>query len=470
MGPIKCLEKAGAVASICTLVGGCQNLGAIAIDQGRDRYNSVLQSTAKVQTLANIVRVASHDSTSFIDVAEVDASTTLTGTGGGTVAGIGSKPASYGLLGTLTGGATYTEQPVVKYVPLTGSGLVAQVARPLTVDAIVSLVTSNWPAVAVLDLTASSITPDQQSAFAALNIIASLTSGYHASLVAGKTDLTSPPKQAQQQNASNEKSSPPANDTLILFIRPSKTENLKDREDIDSMTRRLGCLYNGTQKTTSDHRIELRTEPVPDTKLKGDLTNGAPFLQTLTGIGILKNATERPAPKIRIVSRDEYETIRSNKWNNPNNNPNLDVGFYTLLKKEQDRNPNDNPSLDTKKKYRNLLKRVENSFSDPTLDDDTLSDKLLLYEPDKGNKNTCSDEFIYGNTVLGLLRRYILIIRDDIPPANAYVAYPYQGRWYYIDGDDEISKKNFNLISLLLTVMSVPSTTTPITTSISLGP
>ena len=63
-----------------------------------------------------------------------------------------------------------------------------------------------------------------------------------------------------------------------------------------------------------------------------------------------------------------------------------------------------------------------------------------------------------------------LIVEDDISPINAYVAYLYQGKWYYIDGEDEISKRNFNLISLLLTVMSVPSTTTPITTSISLGP
>lgn len=536
MGQIKCLEKAGAVASICTLVGGCQNLGAIAIDQGRDRYNSVLQSTAKVQTLANIVRVASHDSTSFIDVAEVDASTTLTGTGGGTVAGIGSKPASYGLLGTLTGGATYTEQPVVKYVPLTGSGLVAQVARPLTVDAIESLITSNWPTITVLDLTAFSISPYRRQSFAALNLIAELADDERALLlVAGKSDLTST---KQPSSGGSGSTGNPTNDTLKLFYRSSRDQKETRDEKINlRVLKQLNCLYDGTQAKQADQAspqttnlttsqddtkittqtntktdnqtttqtntqtntqtktqtktqidqfpppsikpskshaelaeaevqpgyIELRTAPAA---LQNNIKNPIPLLKTYSGIGMLKNATEKPEPKISIVSREKYDKIHKHEWNTP------DGGFYTLL--IEDQNDDDNPKLKEGGEWAHYVPEVISSFNsaiNDKLDSKTIQKHLMLYEPNTIHPVTCNNaNFIYGNIVLGLLRRYILIIQDDFPPINAYVAYLYQGKWYYIDGEDEISKRNFNLVSLLLTVMSVPSATTPITTSISLGP
>jgi hypothetical protein len=102
------------------LLGACQVVGPVAIDAGRDRYNSALQSTAKVQTLANIVRVYKHEPMSFMDVTEVDATTTLAGTASSTVSGIGSKPGTYGTLGSITPGISYSESPLIRYVPLVG--------------------------------------------------------------------------------------------------------------------------------------------------------------------------------------------------------------------------------------------------------------------------------------------------------------------------------------------------------------
>jgi hypothetical protein len=68
-----------------------------------------------------------------------------------------------------------------------------------------------------------------------------------------------------------------------------------------------------------------------------------------------------------------------------------------------------------------------------------------------------------------LLRRYILVIVDDHPPANAYVVDADLGKWYYIAGDDEISQKNFNLISLFLTMMATPSALPPLSPVINVG-
>jgi hypothetical protein len=64
----------------------------------------------------------------------------------------------------------------------------------------------------------------------------------------------------------------------------------------------------------------------------------------------------------------------------------------------------------------------------------------------------------------------MLIIQSDTPPPpNAYVSYFDRGLWHYIDGDDTISQKNFNLISLFMTVMASPPTSAPLSTSITIG-
>jgi len=322
------IKKAGIVAGTLTLLVGCQNVGPLAIDAGRDRYNSAIQSTAKVQTLANIIRVANHDSTSFVDVTEIAATTTLTGTAGGNVSGIGSRPGTFGTLGSVTSGVTYTEAPIIRYAPLTGQGLVSQMVRPLTADAIESLITSSWPTVAVLDLVALTISPDQESSFAALNIISLLAKDYSVMLAAGKSELTSAenptaPRPASQDTNSNA-SRVPANDALIIFRRPPNPAASRDPAvSLASNPRRtsqlwelLSSIYKGTQKNSAKS-IELRMAQVPPAKMLKEplITTGVPLLKTYSGIGILKNETEQPSPKIRFVPRALYNEIKSQPWN-----------------------------------------------------------------------------------------------------------------------------------------------------------
>jgi len=467
------IKKAGIVAGTLTPLVGCQNVGPLAIDAGRDRYNSAIQSTAKVQTLANIIRVANHDSTSFVDVTEIAATTTLTGTAGGNVSGIGSRPGTFGTLGSVTSGVTYTEAPIIRYAPLTGQGLVSQMVRPLTADAIESLITSSWPTVAVLDLVALTISPDQESSFAALNIISLLAKDYSVMLAAGKSELTSAenptaPRPASQDTNSNA-SRVPANDALIIFRRPPNPAASRDPAvSLASNPRRtsqlwelLSSIYKGTQKNSAKS-IELRMAQVPPAKMLKEplITTGVPLLKTYSGIGILKNETEQPSPKIRFVPRALYNEIKSQPWNKKAG----ELGFYMLLPNEEDRD--DNPQY---RRMGPVNAEIEDWIirtSEFVERDDT--DRLMLYEP-KTDLSVSSPDFVRGNRRLGSLRRYVLIITDDVAPANAYVAYPYKGIWYYIDADDSVSQKNFNLISLLLTMMSVPSTLPPITTSISAG-
>ena len=131
------------------VLGGCQMVGPIAIDQGRDRYNHIIQSTAKEQTLSNIIRVSHHEPTAFMDVTEVDATSTFSGNVSGGVTGIGARADTAGgtlagQVGAVAGGVTYSESPLIRYQPLLGQSLVAQLATPVSPDVIWSLYDSNW--------------------------------------------------------------------------------------------------------------------------------------------------------------------------------------------------------------------------------------------------------------------------------------------------------------------------------------
>jgi hypothetical protein len=485
------IKKAGLVAGALVFVGGCQSVGPLAIDAGRDRYNTTLQSTAKAQTLANIIRVYNHDSTSFMDVAEVDATTTLTGTAG-RVWGIGTPAA----MGSVTGGVTYTETPLVRYVPLTGQGLVSQLVRPLDADAIDSLVTSNWPAVAVLDLVAFHLAPDRGDDFLALNVMSSLTKGGYVTLAAGKSELTAEPPSRQKSGTGNNNNNnsgmnqKPANDTLMVFqrdINPAASDRRKaasDQGKAEQLWKVLKSIYTGTQKDPDKYRyIELRTVPVlpkksddgrAAAKRRDDrITNFAPLLRTYSGMGILKRATERPGPKIGFVLRDEYDKITDHDWNKKDAE---DRGFYILLPREE---PDDDNPLYKRPQSpdNNIMSKcdvdiaVESKYVDACINgwiEQSKEKDFMIYGRQTG-WSVADHDFILGNRRLASLRRYLLIIVDDAAPSDAYVAYPYQGKWYYIDGKDSVSQKNFHLMSLLLTMMSVPTTLAPITTSIPTG-
>lgn len=183
------------VTGILSLLGGCQNVGPIAIDQGRDRYNSTIQATAKTQTLSNIVRAHNNEPTSFMDVTEVDTGTSFSGTISGAVTGIGAKPGTTGgtlagQIGSVSPGVSYSEAPTIRYLPLTGQGLVEQLINPLSTDALESLYNSSWKAGPLFDLATVYATFDTDYDAAAANIIAVLSAENWISLIATKSELT----------------------------------------------------------------------------------------------------------------------------------------------------------------------------------------------------------------------------------------------------------------------------------------
>ncbi len=472
------------------ILGGCQNVGPIAIDQGRDRYNNIIHSTAKQQTFANIIRVKNHEPTLFMDVSEVDATTTFAGTVTGGLANIGAKPGTSGgtlagQTGAVAGGVTYSESPLIRYTPLLGQPLVAQLATSVSPDALASLYDSNWGVAPVLDFATAYMTLDFDETYGALNAIAELDRDSRVELVAEKSDVTkskdstktTPLQKGQPANVTlqvtNKAASPGGTDALVIYYMPyhphEKHHASKENYYEDALWSRLRTLYAGTQAvpTLSDdakcpsgscpkvaldpNKIELRTTPVAAANMASrHLISGAPLMRTYSALGILKNATEQPQPRIAFVTPDLYWNIRSLPWNNLKTNSGLT--FYTLLAKYE--NEGDEKS------------------EDPNVDK-TISDWLwnkqsqFVYLPK--NRHISDDEYVKVNQRLGHLRRYILVIMSNNPPVDAYVAHFDQGTWYYIDRDDTISQKNFDLISLFLTMMAVPPTTQPLTPAISVG-
>ncbi len=506
------------VAVLVFCIGACQAVGPTAIGLGRNQYSSVLQSTAKQQTFANIIGVHNHQPTSFVDVVGVDATTTMTATSSGTLAGIGSKPGTFAELGSVTAGGTYTETPIVHYQPLQGASLVAQLVTPVGIDVLEDLFDSSWKIAPLLDLSTSFITLDTSELYPALNIIIQLSEYNALTVAATKSDLTdqgsgkgsgsgSGSAAAKSKSGSSgggdqgggNSAKGSTNDSLTIYLNPFHRYTarsglaLKKREL--QLWIRLLWLYAGTQQkftppnlkyctdmhlsanSESELRswdqnlasnrpanldefvkclpnsIELRNATIKPTSARNDgLISGAPLIKTYSAVGILKNATETPGPKIAFVDPEKYREIIGYDWNKSDVD---NASYYTLLPQSED--PADNPATTLEdKQIDSALTSWLTSGKSPILYD-TTSSKVSV------------DEYLKMNHRLGSLRRYILVITSAVPPVGAYVSYFTNGQWYYIDGADEISQKNFNLIALFLTMMAIPSAVPQVTPTISVG-
>jgi hypothetical protein len=549
----KCVIVAGSLS----LIGGCQSVGPVAIDQGRGRYNHIIQETSKEQTFANIIRVKHHEPTTFMDVTEVDATTTFSGTasGGltniGATAGLRSTTAGTinGEIGNIAGGVTYTESPLIRYQPLLGQALVAQLATPISPDVIWSLYDSGWNVAPLLDLSTGFLTLDSDEFYAVLNTIAELDGEGRLQIVAEKSDLTKAKDQmasgklTPDKNGSvvlqvtNKAANSGTSDALVLYFlpyhphSPNERPSRKARDNVLWLQllrlyagTQLNCLTNTEQPpadgtpaataqqssagtapssgssptpggttpqpsvaTASNSRgptvpqctprpadsIEVRTMPVTpanrihkwmvDGEIRKQTISGAPLMRTNSALGILTTATGQPNPRIIFLAPEDYANIRSYIWNDPGRKD-PDLTYYTLNPTDEttgDEGPVSSPPTPEMAE----LNRITVQWLTKYAEGDSPTRVYLPPNPEQH-----FNEFVQVNRRLGHLRRYILIIRSSAPPPiDAYVAHFDHGEWYYIAGDDEISQKNFHLISLFLTMMAVPSTTPPLAPTISVG-
>jgi len=548
---------------------GCQIIGPNSIGAGRDRYNSILQSTAMEQTMSNIVRVYRHEPTLFMDVTEVDSTLSIGASLNASATNIGADSLrtatsiTNGRTGSTGGAIQYSETPTIRYQPLLGQPLVAQLVTPVSVDALGLLYDSSWPAAPLLDFASAYLTLDYGEFYSAFNTIIELDDMGAIELAASKSDLTKatePEKAAvtpseagaRGPSSSSKSSSGNNNDALVIYLRPfhphSTADNLAEKRRVLQLWVRLLRIYAKTQPNfmptvpalvcerlklsmgrlellrhwdvdidamTKDQiddargclpsQVELRIVPAPaaEPNKKGgsagteatELVSRAPLMRTYSALGILKAATERPHPKIEFVTPARYREIRDPATHGWNDDPDT-LSYYTLLPADEDsidcpeairkqKGGCDNPGPGGAKgdefdATRKELARWIMASAEPNTEpakakpagavggDEDLYHGLFVYEAT--GSDVLDDKYARINQQLGLLRRYILVVVDDVLPIDTpYVAYSGGGRWYYIASDDTVSQKNFHLLSLFLTMMATPPTTQPLSPVINVG-
>ena len=106
--------------------------------------------------MSNIVRVYTAQADPVGGMTEVDATLSVGGSLTGASSNIGAERGKGTSAGTLAGqvssvGAAvqYSETPTIRYQPLLGQALVAQLVTPVSIDALGMLYDSGWPAAAL---------------------------------------------------------------------------------------------------------------------------------------------------------------------------------------------------------------------------------------------------------------------------------------------------------------------------------
>lgn len=443
------------------LLSACSTVGVTSIDHGRTPYNVVIQDTAKEQTLLNIVRVSRSESPLFLDVTEVDQVNTVSGSISGGPSGIGatanrssaSAGTLAGLVGAVTGAASYQEAPTVRYIPLAGQPLIAQVSTPINPEALANLFTSDWPPVAILDLGVDRITPGWADYDVAVNAIAELDA--YGAIIVTATPSEDKDKAVHFRGLTFQASQPPVKDSLTIY-----------REDRNIAAFQKRCDGNVDAKLVVDAawtRLEEAIDqhgPVISLQSKGspNIVPGGkarpPLLATRSALGIMKAAAEQdddptiaiqPIATIReIVAERQATKGPCSQW------------FYTL---------------DPLRYAWSVMSPEANGISERALREvsalaRTPNRSLITARPTARRMGVADREV---ERALVSARRFMLVGTSASPPPDAFVTVEHEGVWYSILQEDEVSKRTLALINQFNTILAVPGQAQPLLPTISVG-
>jgi len=479
---IRIAARLGAVATAVFLCG-CQLFGPASLEHGRVNYNESMQRTQMHEIFQNIVRVIHTEPTLFVGISEIDASTTLQTTGNPQIS------ASKTVTSTFSGpGITVTEQPVIKYVPLQGQELVAQIARPIVASSIANLLDSNWHIVPVLQLAVYRLTPQFDDIGAALNAIGQLdrygalvitdTGGSPAGL-----DLYLRPKFPSMAPVADERMPEAQNAPQPAF------NMLQARKDVLHLWIRLLRIYEDTQPSRSGGtsyqcpiseegdaclaRLDKSVSTIDNEQALDDIftklpavivlrgaaaadanapRDGAPLFLTRSALGVLK-AASRVGGGIKLIDMDSQE------------------GPALLHKLMQAANAA-RRTCQIWPDYYLLPFPISASSQTPDFIEDertvnaAISSSICPRETlNEGAFDTSDPRVLRREVLVMYSRQFILIETSKTEPDHAYVSSFFGDTWYYIGSDDGISQLNFWLLSQLLTMQAVspPNSTTPVT-------
>ena len=451
------LVAAGAVV-VSSILAGCHQPGPLSIVTDRPDYNDVIQDTSKQQLFMNVLRVKFNETPLFMDVSEVDAGVTLTGALMGGPGGLGAPWRAMGVASSATGTLTFTQSPTIRYSPLQGQALVAQLSTPIAVDSIVALIDSGWAIRPVLDMSTSNLVPNETPATRGkalddiqdlhdrgLLIIAAEKWPAPGAVYAaansfkqapGGAGAAPPPPPSPAPAGAGAGGSPPppsgsapspatpngGNDTLVLYYTPPA-----GLAHVDPSWKYLNDYYGPAFQFPGCLKLPV----VPTVDPRGGVPNVGTFinftpppLHTRSGMGVLLKFDD---PALRGVAA--FATKDASVAFTP-------AGLGVRA---------DHFSVDLK-----VFKEANEHTT-------------------SGAPNPSGPRATKFSQVSGTADVLIKVMVQDFDPGAAYVKNQYQGAWYYIDRTDGISQRNFMLLAQFLTMQAGPPTLAPLTPTISVG-
>jgi hypothetical protein len=436
-------EAYSVIAFAAISLSACSVVGPASIDHGRTSYNEVIEDTSRQQALLNVVRVSNGESPLFIDVTEVDAATSAGGTLGGGASGLGAtanfKSTSAGTIQgpveAITGSVSYQESPTVRYFPLSGNALIAQVSTPIRPESLVNLYNSDWPLAAILDLSVNRVTSGYEDYDAAIDAMIDLDA--YGALILAATSADSLTLYPAKRSVTE---------------RPAKCDGKQAGDAdriVDVLWRRLAYYINGSSGAARSITIQSKASESSSGK------NKPPFLQTRSALGVMKVAadpTQRPSIAFlppedvrRIIDDYNARSVFCRQL------------FYTLV-----------PTL--------FHPSVFGHGGDPTELTPTEREVAdVISQRDRSlvtmytDKVVLSREELRAESDLVNARKFMLIAISDTPPVSAFASVNHGGKWYYIFDDDEVSKRTLALIVQINTIQAIPNQSAPLTPTISVG-
>ena len=434
-------------------VGGCATVGTHSIEEGRTPYNEVIQSTSEQQTLLNLVRVHDGETPLFVDVTEVDAQTSAQASIMGNPTMIGTA----GTAGSITVSGQYQEQPTVRYQPLLGAALVAQVSSPVTAESLVNLYNSGWPLGSVFDLAVTRLTPSFDDYHVAVDALMTLDR-YGALVLEAKAPDKS--KRLSKGNVTVMTGEAPKGDAaLVIYFRHDglRTRFLpcdqgkKSGDDDDTSGREeqlvksvADKLWARVEHAIGQHGRRLVLTLKSGADLREHIRDDAPpGLQTRSALGVLKNAAEGDNLVVFDAKEDVDRIIAATR------------------------------AADGLTAVGDLTAKCHASFyrAGDRVDgeDNVFGNRMFTMMFDGTDKGVLSDVDAKKEVKFGDSRRLILIQITTERPVDGFAAVRHGERWYSIRADDIISKRNLALVTQIDTIQAVAPQTQPLTPAIVVG-
>jgi hypothetical protein len=257
--------------------------------------------------------------------------------------------------------------------------------------------------------------------------------------------------------------------------------------------------------------LELRTEPFKapsEAGRSGQVSNPAPFLRTRSAYAMFRSievSDYEPTELIEIVSPSQQAAIADMPWNDGQQfhlftfqqycAPGAEIsprkckelreiyqGQSPLVRDAMDRqicahgrhivtlaehDPANDRLRDRLGRWTQICGKYTftNSETDPSIDPAPL---LTMSEDDTTGPTALTEERRAEEQLLRKQRRYVLVVSSSTLPPETFASVNVGDNYYYIAKDDNISQRNFRLLSLISTIQAV-APTAPLTPTVSVG-